>query len=157
MKFALTKKCCLNIYIYIYIYMNWLAIESEFVILGFYYLFTALHVFQILSLLREIYSSFYRDDCFDRGVILFISRICVCKCPVRVNCPWKPLVSAVVFMYVYPSMYSVRVYAYIHININTSMYRHTRTRMYFQGRCFFSFLFLSELKLCDNVFISTDT
>ena len=29
---------------------------------------------------------FYSEDCFDRVVILFNSRICISKCPVEVNC-----------------------------------------------------------------------
>ena len=32
-------------------------------------------------------SSLYREYCFDRDEILFNSRICVCECPVRINCP----------------------------------------------------------------------
>ena len=29
---------------------------------------------------------FYSGDSFDRVVVLFNSRICVCECPVPVNC-----------------------------------------------------------------------
>ena len=32
-------------------------------------------------------SCFYNEDCFDKVVIHFNSRICVCKYPVGVNCP----------------------------------------------------------------------
>ena len=30
---------------------------------------------------------FYSGDCFDRVVDFFNIRICVCECPVGVNCP----------------------------------------------------------------------
>ena len=51
--------------------------------------------------------------CFDRGVILFNSRICFCECPVGVNCPWKYLVSAN-FLNVSIKIYPVRVYIRIY-------------------------------------------
>ena len=31
-------------------------------------------------------SGLYSGDCFDKLVVLFISKICVCECPVLVNC-----------------------------------------------------------------------
>ena len=40
----------------------------------------------------------YTEDYFDRDVILFNFRICVCECPIGSNWPWKPAVSAVVFL-----------------------------------------------------------
>ena len=52
----------------------------------------SLHVSDFMVLSRRLImvrvfsaSCLYRGDCFDRGVILFNSRICICECPAGVN------------------------------------------------------------------------
>ena len=35
----------------------------------------------------ETNNGFYKEDCFDRVVILFNTRICVCECSGGVDCP----------------------------------------------------------------------
>ena len=40
-----------------------------------------------------VFFGFYSGDCFDRVIVLFTSRICVCECPVRIHCPWQRLFS----------------------------------------------------------------
>ena len=48
---------------------------------------------------------FYRDNCLDWVVVLFSSWICVCECPVGVNCLRKTLFSADFFFNVYKSVF----------------------------------------------------
>ena len=44
-------------------------------------------VFRNLIVDWSVQFNFYSDECFDRVVVLFNSRMCVCECPVRINCP----------------------------------------------------------------------
>ena len=42
--------------------------------------------------------SFYCEESLEKGVILFNSKICACEGPIGVNCSWKPLASADLFL-----------------------------------------------------------
>ena len=63
-----------------------------------FHILCSTHVSDFLSRLMMarvvIGLSFYSEDCFNGGVILFNHRICVCECPVGVNCLWRSLASA---------------------------------------------------------------
>ena len=63
---------------------------------------------------------YYSSDCFDRLVVLFNCRICVCEYPLRVYCPWQPLTSTD-FLYAY-KVYSVYLCVYISVCIHVCLY-----------------------------------
>ena len=142
-------------YIYIYIYiMNRSANEFECGTLGFYFIKLCctrvsdfIVFFRRLMMLRAVFSGFYRKDYFNRVVILFSSRICVCDRPVGVYCPRKTLASADVFLKIHINkMFSVSECG----NLYTRTYIHVYTPIhtYISGLLFFLVsLFLPELKV----------
>ena len=74
---------------------------------------------------------FYSGDCFDKAVVIFISWICVCECPLWINCPWQTFVSADVvslsllffFIRVYSVFYvSAFVLVFIHVCIHSGCF-----------------------------------
>ena len=65
------------------------------------------------------------EDGFDRDIILFNSRVCVCECLIGYNSPWSPLLSANVFVYIYIYIKTKEkryIYIYIYIYIYTYIY-----------------------------------
>ena len=69
---------------------------------------------------------FFSFDCFDRVMVLISSRIYVCECPVRVNCPWKTFVSAEVVSHIlfffFTRVYTVCLWVYVGLRFHVCVY-----------------------------------
>ena len=107
--------------------------------------------FRRLIMVRVVFvPSFNSKDCFERGMILFNSRICICECPVEVNYPQKPLASTDDFFSFYVCIYKyvlavslcVCVHTWVYIHVHLCIY--TPVHTYFRVVSF-SFPFLSVL------------
>ena len=73
----------------------------------------ALHVFRTLCLLLVV---LFIGELFWLVVLIWFDCIfSVCKCPIGINRPWKPMVYVNVFSYIYKNMYSVYLCAYTHV------------------------------------------
>ena len=102
--------------------------------------------FRELIMVRMVFVLiFYREDCFDRGVILFNSRICVCDW-LELIVRDKLMASAnVLFLCIYikvsPLCACVCVCVCVCVCPHISIYTHIRIHVYFQGYCFFQSLF----------------
>ena len=113
------------------------------------YMCFRLHVFlRRLIMAGEVFGhSLYIEDFFDRRVILFNSRICVCECSNGFNCLWRPLTSADICFCIYESIFLKKnksIYKYVHgVCLFAYMNVHPCVRTYFQFSCCFLSLSLS--------------
>ena len=93
----------------IYSKINWSTREFVFKLFFLQHVFLTFKVvFRMLIVDLSIPFTFYSGDCFDRVVILFNFRICVCECPVQVNWLWQTLVSADILLH--PSLSNKSVF-----------------------------------------------
>ena len=118
---------------------NWVSL-FVFVFCGFFF-FASIRVSGLRVVIGKVMIDlnapfiFYSGECFDRFVVLYNSRICVCEYPVGVSCPRQPLTSAeVLYMCVCVCVcvcvssqecFCVFVYRHIYIYIYIVIHRQT--------------------------------
>ena len=90
------------VHLYICIYtLKWIGPQENL----FLSYFTPIHFSDILFHLHEVMIcsnvpfGLYSGNCFDKVLVHFNSRICICECWFQVNCPWQIFVLFILFFF----------------------------------------------------------